>query len=170
MDSIKIQAKNKNTPDNISQGEPQREYPDDSDAAPVRLLNNTTSMKRTIFIMYLVLVLFGIGTGFVLANEYKSTTQMTDGPATMGTVDIQNPSVNKTFPDSAVGVVQKGNIKTEGTHTLIREGGESQTASLVSTVVDLDQYIDKKVKVWGQTMGAKKASWLMDVGKVDIIQ
>jgi hypothetical protein len=52
----------------------------------------------------------------------------------------------------------------------VREGGPSQTAYLVSSVIDLDSYAGKKVKVWGETFAAKKVSWLMDVGKIEILE
>jgi hypothetical protein len=34
--------------------------------------------------------------------------------------------------------------------------------------VDLDKYVGKKVKVFGQTLAAQKAAWLMDVGRVEL--
>jgi len=39
----------------------------------------------------------------------------------------------------------------------------------MSSIVDLDQFTNKKVKVWGQTMQAEKASWLMDIGKIELL-
>jgi hypothetical protein len=76
----------------------------------------------------------------------------------------------KSFRDSAEGVIEAGGTNGEGTHKLVRDGGPSQTAYLISSVVDLDSYVGKKVKVWGETMGAQKVSWLMDVGKIEVIQ
>ena len=37
-------------------------------------------------------------------------------------------------------------------------------------VLDLQGYVGKKVEVWGETIGAKQAGWLMDVGKIRIIE
>lgn len=74
------------------------------------------------------------------------------------------------FKDSAVGVVERGGIDGEGTHRLIREGGESQTAYLTSSVLDLDLFVGHKVKVWGQTFAGEKAGWLMDVGRVEVLE
>ena len=31
-------------------------------------------------------------------------------------------------------------------------------------------YIDKKIKVWGQTQTAQYAGWLMDVGRVEVLE
>ena len=75
-----------------------------------------------------------------------------------------------TFKDKAEGVLEKGGINGEGTHKLIREGGPSQTVYLTSSVVDLDQFIGKKVRVWGETFAAQKAGWLMDVGRVEVLE
>lgn len=74
----------------------------------------------------------------------------------------------KTFKDSAEGKLQKGGVDGEGTHHLVRVGGESQTVYLTSSVVDLDQFVGKQVKVFGQTFAAKTAGWLMDVGRVEV--
>jgi len=76
----------------------------------------------------------------------------------------------KTFRDRAEGTLKYGGIDSEGTHHLERPGGTSQSVYLTSSVVDLDQFVDKKVEVWGETIGAKKAGWLMDVGKIKILE
>ena len=49
----------------------------------------------------------------------------------------------------------KGGIDGEGTHKLIRDGGPSKTAYLTSSVIDLDQFVGKKVKIWGETRAAQ---------------
>jgi hypothetical protein len=85
-----------------------------------------------------------------------------DGGKKFGSTDV------KTFTDAAVGTIEKDGISGEGTHKLIREGGPSQTACLVSSVLDLDEFVGKKVKVQSKTMGAKKCPWLMDVGSIEL--
>lgn len=116
--------------------------------------------------VYVLLVALGVGTGYLLSQNAplgsQSSVKVENSAKVAGVTDT------KTFKDSAVGTIEKGGIDGEGTHKLIREGGPSQTAYLMSSVVDLDQYVGKKVKVWGQTMQAVKASWLMDVGKVEV--
>lgn len=116
--------------------------------------------------VYVLLVALGVGTGYILSRNVplgtQATVKMESSAKVAGVTDT------KTFKDSAVGTIEKGGIDGEGTHKLIREGGPSQTAYLMSSVVDLDQFIGKKVKVWGQTMQAVKASWLMDVGRVEV--
>lgn len=125
-----------------------------------------TMSTKVIIGVYVVLVLFGIGTGYLLAGKGVG------GGASVGTIQtdkVVGSTDAKTFKDSAEGTIEAGGASGEGSHKLIREGGPSQTAYLVSSVVDLDQYVGKKVRVWGQTMAAKKVSWLMDVGKIELL-
>ncbi len=121
---------------------------------------------RMIIGVYLTLIALGIGTGYLLSRSTFASPGA--APATINTGKVVGSTDTKTFKDSAVGVVQKDGTTGEGTHQLIRDGGPSQTVTLISSVVDLDQYVGKKVKVSGQTLAAKRAAWLMDVGKVEL--
>lgn len=121
---------------------------------------------RTIVIVYVVLILLGVGTGYFLSRA--NTGSGAGAPGTITTKTVVGSTDTKTFKDSAIGVIEKDGTSGEGTHQLIRDGGPSQTVTLMSSVVDLDEYIGKKVKVSGQTMAAKKAAWLMDVGRVEL--
>lgn len=75
-----------------------------------------------------------------------------------------------TFKDSAEGTLEEGGVDGEGTHHLVRSGGPSQNVYLTSTVIDLQAFVGKKVQVWGQTIGARQAGWLMDIGKIKVIE
>lgn len=148
---------------------------DESAGQPVELrsIDKRTSMKTKtnviIFGVYLVLIAMGVATGFVLSKNTNLVLGTADQSSKMVKTDkVVGSTDTRTFKDSATGVIQKGGIDGEGTHQLIREGGPSQTAYLFSSVIDLDQYIGKKVKVFGQTMAAQKAAWLMDVGKIEL--
>ena len=121
---------------------------------------------RIIIGVYVVLVLLGIGTGYLLSHSNITGVGVKSG--IIKTDKVAGSTDTKTFKDSAVGVIQKDGTDGEGTHQLIRDGGPSQTVTLMSSVVDLDQYVGKKVKVYGQTMAAQKAAWLMDVGRVEL--
>jgi len=79
-------------------------------------------------------------------------------------------NLDKNFSDTAVGVIEKGNINGEGTHILNREGGPSQRAALTSSVLDLDLFVGRKVEVKGETNVSNKVAWLMDVGAVKILE
>ena len=74
------------------------------------------------------------------------------------------------FKDTAVGIIAINDDGGEGTHKLIREGGESQTAYLTSSVLDLDAFVGHKVQVWGQTFSSERVGWLMDVGRVKVLE
>lgn len=122
---------------------------------------------KVIIGVYVVLILLGIGTGYLLAGRAGAGPGA--APKTIQTEKVVGSTDTKTFKDSAEGIIEAGGSNGEGSHKLIREGGPSQTAYLISSVVDLDQYAGKKVRVWGQTMAAKKVSWLMDVGKLELL-
>lgn len=94
-------------------------------------------------------------------------TQVT-GEAVVG--ESYGVSDTKVFTDSAEGEMDSGGIDGEGSHHLVREGGESQNVYLTSSIIDLDQFVGRRVKVWGQTFEAQKAGWLMDVGRLEIVK
>ncbi len=66
--------------------------------------------------------------------------------------------------------MEKGGLEGEGSHKLIRPGGDDQTVYLTSSIVDLDKFAGHKVKVWGETFSSQKAGWLMDVGKLKVLE
>ena len=85
--------------------------------------------------------------------------------------DVFGKSDEKTFKDSAEGYLEKNTSEiSEGTHRLVRPGGESQTVYMISSVTDLDKFDGMMVKVWGETFKGQKAGWLMDVGRVLIVE
>lgn len=129
------------------------------------------TMKKVAICVYITLVVLGVGTGYLLSRSSARPNQETTGESKMVKTDkVEGVADTKNFKDSAEGTLEIGGINGEGTHKLIREGGPSQTAYLVSSVIDLDSYSGKKVKVWGETFAAKKAAWLMDVGKIEILE
>jgi hypothetical protein len=118
-----------------------------------------------------LVVLAGVGTGWLisggpktLVSGSKSVPGAKTGPSEAGLAD------EKTFKDTAQGTLEEGGISGEGTHHLVRTGGTSQTVYLTSTVIDLQSFVGKKVQVWGETISAKKAGWLMDVGKIKVTE
>ncbi len=76
----------------------------------------------------------------------------------------------KTYKDTTEGELKNGGIDGEGQYHLVRPGGDSQNVYLTSSTVDLSTFVDHKIKVWGQTQAAQKAGWLMDVGRVQVLQ
>ncbi len=132
----------------------------------------TRQMKLIIGAVFILMIGLGIVTGYIISGKKPSTTLSSTasaGPTASGK-NVFGSADSKTFTDSATGVVEKDGISGEGTHKLIRDGGPSQTACLVSSVLDLDQFVGKKVKVTSKTMDAKKCPWFMDVGRIEVLE
>ncbi|MCL5438408.1 MAG: hypothetical protein M1268_00280 [Patescibacteria group bacterium] len=130
------------------------------------------SMKLLIFLV--IVAILGVGSGFLLTknsgkiglvniNKIKSTANVTKG-------EIVGSGDTKVFKDTAEGILKEGGIDGEGQYHLVRPGGDSQNVYLTSSLVDLSKYVDRKVKVWGETQKAQKAGWLMDVGKLEVLE
>ncbi len=114
-----------------------------------------------------LIVLVGVGTGWLLTKN-KGSSAVAPGAKSGGKVAGINDTA--TFKDTAEGLLEEGGINGEGQYHLTRPGGVSQNVYLTSTSVDLSAFVGKKVKVWGQTLSARKAGWLMDVGKVQVVE
>lgn len=136
---------------------------------------NSSLLKSTLVpaLVVLLVIVGGIGTGWTVskgdilgANQENVApgAEISSGGKEVGIDD------SKTFRDSAQGTLEEGGIDGEGTHKLVRDGGPSQTVYLTSSVVDLDQFAGKRIEVWGETLGSKKAGWLMDVGRVKVLE
>lgn len=123
-----------------------------------------------VILVALLIVAGGAATGKRLATSGDGGIRLGEKPKIIKSEKVVGSTDTKTFRDSAEGVLEKGGIEGEGTHHLIREGGPSQTAYLTSSIIDLDQYAGRKVKVWGETFTAQKAGWLMDVGKIELLE
>jgi len=131
----------------------------------------TKQMKMIVGGVFVVMIALGVVTGYFISggkNTSGSATSAAAGPTATGK-NVFGSADTKTFTDSATGTIEKGGISNEGTHKLIREGGASQTACLVSSVLDLDEFVGKKVKVTSKTMEAKSCPWLMDVGQIEVL-
>ncbi len=135
-------------------------------------MEETQHKSNNLFIVLAALVvLAGIGTGFLLAK--KAPVSANSDNSSIGEIIKSKNEVGSTntsiYKDSAMGTVEAGGLNGEGTHKLIREGGPSQTVYMISSVVDLNEFVGKKVEVWGQTLKASKAPWLMDVGRLKLV-
>jgi hypothetical protein len=122
-------------------------------------------------IILIVVAILGVGTGFGLAQMSSGS-----GKSIIPLPKVSSVEKGKTygatdtsaFKDTAEGTLKEGGIEGEGQYHLVRPGGDSQNVYMTSSTVDLSQFIDKKVKVWGATQTAQHAGWLMDVGKVEV--
>ncbi len=124
----------------------------------------------------LAIILAGGLTGWFLNTKGRGGIDILPGPIKEASTVIKGPKEfgskdTKAFPDNAVGKIEVNDSAdvSEGSHKLLRPGGPSQTAYLTSSVVDLNQFLGKCVEIWGETFAAQKAGWLMDVGRVKIL-
>ncbi|OGF98901.1 hypothetical protein A2153_00765 [Candidatus Gottesmanbacteria bacterium RBG_16_38_7b] len=135
----------------------------------VRELKSSATSDNKKLIGASLIIFLGVFTGFLLSKSLgnKGTGFRRDR---IGGTDkeVVGSTDTKTFRDSAEGELEAGGINGEGTHRLIRPGGESQTVALTSSVLDLSQFEGKKVRVWGETFAGQTAGWFMDVGKVEV--
>lgn len=116
-----------------------------------------------------LLIIFGAGTGYLLAGKTGGASLTSRLSSASKGTEVGSTDV-KIFKDTAEGILEAGGLDGEGTHKLLREGGPSQTAYLTSSVVDLNQFVGKKVQVWGETFKGQMAGWFMDVGRVKVLE
>lgn len=146
----------------------------------------TTPMSKKAFAPVLVLILVALSAG--IATGYGGFRLKTKGGVSLGapsseTAPLQQVATGtvkagdvfgvqdaSTFKDSAEGYLEDGGIGGEGSHKLLREGGVNQTVVLTSSVTDLSKFVGMQVKVSGETFKAQKAGWLMDVGRVEVVE
>ncbi len=147
---------------------------------------NSTMKSKKMFVPALVgVIVLGLGTGLVAAKmtapahvtqvEAPSDTTTADSADTSAAAAVKVGQVfgakdATAFKDSVEGVLVAGGIGGEGSHHIIRPGGDSQSVYLTSSVVDLKLFEGSKVKVSGETFKGQKAGWLMDVGRVEVEQ
>jgi hypothetical protein len=139
---------------------------------PIERVRVKGKANPRIYLAGLAVIIAGIGSGWLLAGRpggavLGNGSGAPDAGKIDGGVGIADES---TFRDSAEGILKTGGIDGEGTHHLVREGGESKYVYLTSTVIDLEGFAGKQVEVWGETITARKAGWLMDVGKVKVLE
>ncbi len=121
----------------------------------------------------LLVVLAGIATGWLFTGSsvgMKSKALSGVAPGAERSMTEAGITDEELFPDTAEGILEEGGIDGEGTHHLVREGGPSKYLYLTSTVIDLQGFMGKSVMVWGRTLSGQQAGWLMDVGKIKVIE
>lgn len=141
-------------------------------------MNSLTSSKLVI-VLALVAVLAGVGTGFG-AYKLQARSPGSTGPAGSNLTQVAGESISagdvfgikddKTFKDSAEGYLTEAGLDDEGSHLLLRPGGDSQTVHLTSSSTDLEKFKGMEIRVKGETFKGQKAGWLMDVGQVEVLK
>lgn len=131
--------------------------------------------QKTFLTFAFIAVLLGVVTGF---SGYRLTSDSTSSNTTENLPAIVEGSVKKgdvfgsnaeTFKDTAKGYLQAGGFEGEGSHQLLRPGGESQTVYLTSSVTDLSEFEGMEIEIWGETFQGQNVGWLMDVGRVKVL-
>lgn len=126
--------------------------------------------------LFVGMVLLGIGSAFLVTSQTSgsstSTNTAQDGEVSdkVEKGQIIGSEDESTFKDKAEGLLKEGGIDGEGAYHLERPGGVSQNVYLTSSVLDLSPYIGREVRVWGETFAAEKAGWLMDVGRLQVLE
>ncbi|MCA9369974.1 MAG: hypothetical protein H6774_01535 [Pseudomonadales bacterium] len=159
-----------------TQDSTQKETGDPSITTSTKEPSMKHATKKHMIITVLVALLAGALTGFGGYYLKTSIAEVTTPAETLHPEEgaVQNGDVfgskdTDTFKDTAEGYLQAGGIDGEGSHSLLRPGGETQTVYLTSSVTDLSELEGMQVKVWGETFKGQKAGWLMDVGRVEVL-
>jgi hypothetical protein len=135
--------------------------------------------KNGMFIILSILVILGgCATGFGVSKLRAKEASVQSGTSAASAEAKKNLKNGQVFgsqevsekDDDAEGYLQIGGSSGEGSHKLLRAGGEDQTVYLTSSTTDLDTFENAQVKVWGRTIGSEKVGWLMDVTRVEVVE
>lgn len=126
-------------------------------------------------------IVLGLVTGFFIAQKQllmanggtsltAGSTQELTSATNVKVGDVFGSADEKTFRDQAEGILMAGGIDGEGSHHIERGANKSQWVYITSSVVDLDLLVGDRVTIWGETNQGKKAGWLMDVGRLKVLE
>ncbi len=140
----------------------------------VRKLETPKTSNNNLYlaIISIIIVLAGIGTGYLLSGVGRNSSSGFNKFDNAVIVSEKEAGISdeSKFSTTTDGVLEEGGIGGEGNYHLVRGSGPSQYAYLTSTSVDLSTFVGKKVQIWGETMSGKKAGWLIDVGKIKVLE
>lgn len=118
-----------------------------------------------------LVVLSGVLTAWVISKKIMgpagSSAAAPGAKVTSSGAGVLDPKIKY---DDVTGTLVAGGLNNEGTHHLERDGGPSKNVYLTSSVIDLQNFVGKKVQIWGETLASKKTGWLMDVAKIQVSQ
>jgi hypothetical protein len=156
-----------------------------TESAFAKKLERTSTMNKkskTMMIGAIAAIALGLGTGYFAAASARPSVITMQTADTTGNGNTETAAVSvkvgqvfgakdaTAFKDPVEGIILPGGIGSEGSHHLVRPGGVSQNVYLTSSVLDIKMFENHKVKVWGETFKGQKAGWLMDVGRVEVLQ
>lgn len=138
----------------------------------VKNIKNMGKDKNTLMLVVIgiLVILAGVGTGWLMAGKPKGSNAPVASGAKVSDKEAGIDVSKEQNLDEAEGTLKEGGLNGEGTHHLERDGGPSQNVYLTSTVIDLQSFVDKKVKIWGETNSTQDAGWFMDVVKVKVLE
>ena len=144
---------------------------------PLEPIKTKLGMSKQLMIP-LVIILFGIVSGWGISrmSDFSVTTSgRLTSPESITANNLKVGEIvgvpdEKSFRDKAEGVLAEGGFEGEGSYHLGRPGGDDQNVYLTSSIVDMSLFVGHKITVWGETFSAQKAGWLMDVGRVQIME
>lgn len=130
----------------------------------------TSRSKLVVGAVMIVLMGSVVGYGLSRSKITKASKEGNISPGQIKTSTEAGYQDTKLFESIVTGVIKKGGLQGDGTHSLIQDSNPKNPAALLSSVVDLDEYIDKHVQVWGRSQKGLKAAWLLEVGRVKILE
>jgi hypothetical protein len=142
-------------------------------------LMTNKKQSKILVALGIIAVVAGIGTGFGVHKITAGSSSVSTGPKNSDLQQVAGESVKAgdvfgikdedTFKDSAEGYLVEAEADDEGSHKLLRPGGDSQTVYLTSSSTDLDKFVGMEIKIKGETFKGQKVGWLMDVGQVTVL-
>lgn len=133
--------------------------------------------KKQTFMLILgsfLIVIAGVATGWQLSGgvagseEVPQSANITPGSAGVDEAGIADTS---DFETEETGILRSGGFEGEGTHHLEKEGVSSEKFPyLMSAVIDLESFVGKEVRIWGNTIAGQEAGWLVEVGKISVVK
>lgn len=131
-------------------------------------------MTKGTTVFFIFILITGLLSGYILSSNKNvagviSQKNVSNSGKTYTKGEILGSDDKETYKDPAEGILKEGGIEGEGQYHLERPGGPSQYVYLTSSALDLSEFLNMKVKVWGQTNTARKAGWLMDAGRLQIL-
>lgn len=153
---------------NLAAGKPEEQVVHSFDS------KKSSVMSKKSLLIFVVVIVLGVISGFGFSQIFgggagKSEGTQAGSGSSYKKGDVVGSSDQRAFKDTAEGVLKKGGVEGEGAYHLVRPGGDSQNVYLTSSALDLSLLIGRKIKVWGQTNTAQTAGWLMDVGRVQVL-
>lgn len=147
------------------------------DTNPQPLQNAVSQVKKIDFkknIPFILgvfgVVIAGIFAGWLITGKMGLTASKPTSSGIKVTANEAGILSDNFKGDTATGKLVDGGINGEGSYHLERDGGAVKNVYLTSSVIDLSSFVGKKVEVWGETLAAKKAGWLMDVVKIKVVE